>query len=137
VLLVEDNPDDVDLTLLAFEEAGVQGRVQVARDGVEALELLLGPGAGPLPVVVLLDLNLPRLHGLVVLERLRAHPRTELLPVVVLTTSTEEQDRLGSYRGRANSYVRKPVRYEDFVEALRQLGLYWLGLNVPPPPGGG
>lgn len=134
VLLVEDNADDADLTLLAFQEAGVHQRVQVARDGVEALELLLGPRAvARLPVVVLLDLNLPRLHGLEVLRRLRADPRTELLPVVILTTSAEEQDRLQGYRGRANSYVRKPVRYEDFVEAARQLGLYWLGLNVPPP----
>ncbi len=139
ILLVEDNPDDVDLTLRAFQRSRVRNRVVVAKDGVEALEYLFSTGAhanrqaGDMPEVVLLDLNLPRLHGLEVLKRLRADERTRLLPVVVLTSSIEEQDILRSYHLGANSYVRKPVDFAQFVEAARQLGLYWLILNERPP----
>lgn len=140
ILLVEDNPDDVDLTLRAFQRSHVRNKVIVARDGVEALDYLFSTGAhanrpaGELPEVVLLDLNLPKLHGLEVLKRLRADERTRLLPVVILTSSTEEQDIVRSYHLGANSYVRKPVDFAQFVDAARQLGLYWLVLNERPPP---
>ncbi|MCY1017824.1 response regulator [Pyxidicoccus sp. MSG2] len=139
ILLVEDNPDDADLTLRAFKRAGITTPVDVARDGVEALDYLLAQGAfesragKPLPVVVLLDLKLPRLDGHEVLRRIRADARTRLLPVVVLTSSVEEVDLVRGYGGGANSYVRKPVSYTEFVEAARQLGLYWLVLNHEPP----
>jgi CheY-like chemotaxis protein len=138
ILLVEDNPDDVDLTLRAFQRSRVRNEVIVARDGLEALDYLFSTGAyanrmGELPEVILLDLNLPKLHGLEVLKRLRADERTRLLPVVVLTSSTEEQDIVRSYHLGANSYVRKPVDFAQFVEAARQLGLYWLVLNKRPP----
>jgi len=135
ILLVEDNPDDVDLTLRAFRKNNILNEVVVARDGVEALHLLHDGGlAGRTPQFVLLDLKLPKLGGLELLERIRAHPLTARLPVVVLTSSTEETDLVASYDHGANSFIRKPVDFEQFVEAVRHLGLYWLVLNVAPPP---
>ena len=139
ILLVEDNPDDLELTQLALRAAKVANALVVARDGVEALDLLFGEGdrGGPLrPVVVLLDLKLPRIDGLQVLERIRGDARTRDLPVVVLTSSDEEEDRHRSYALHANSYVRKPVDFDRFQAAVRQLGLYWTVLNEPPPRAG-
>jgi two-component system response regulator len=136
ILLVEDNDDDADLTEMAFREANVSNPIVRARDGVEALRHLHGSdggGAAVLPVVVLLDLNLPRVGGLEVLKSIRTVDSTKHLPVVVLTSSDEDRDRLEAYAHFANSYVRKPVDYEDFVEASRRLGLYWTVTNVPPP----
>jgi CheY-like chemotaxis protein len=135
ILLVEDDPDDEALTLRALRRAQVGNAVLVARDGVEALDRLLGDGAGPreIPQVVLLDLKLPKIDGLEVLRRLRADERTRLLPVVVLTSSSEERDLVESYRLGANSYVRKPVDFGEFAEAVGRLGLYWLLVNQPPP----
>lgn len=139
ILLVEDNPDDEALTLRAFRKNNILNPVVVARDGEAALDYLFGTGghAGrdirEQPQVVLLDLKLPKIDGLEVLRRLRADPRTRLQPVVILTTSNEERDILSSYQLGANSYIRKPVDFEQFMEAVRQLGLYWLVLNVPPP----
>ena len=139
ILLVEDDPDNEALTLRALRRGGIQHTLVVARDGVEALDYLFGTGqhAGRdltvMPQLVLLDLKLPRLDGLAVLGRVRADARTRLLPVVILTSSDEERDRLEGYRNGANSYVRKPVDYGEFAEAVRQLGLYWLVLNEPPP----
>jgi two-component system, response regulator len=141
ILLVEDNPDDEALTLRALRKANVRNEVIVAHDGVEALDLLLGrsdpPGSDTalLPQVVLLDLKLPRIDGLEVLRRLRADERTRFLPVVILTSSNEEEDRIAGYKLGANSYVRKPVEFGHFADAVRQLGLYWLLLNEPPPRG--
>jgi two-component system response regulator len=135
ILLVEDNPDDVDLTLRAFRHAGIISPVQVVGDGVEAIDYLFAQGtyadraSRELPAVVLLDLKLPLLDGHEVLRRIRANPRTQLIPVVILTSSLEETDLRRSYREGANSYVRKPVSYTEFVEAARQLGHYWLVLN--------
>jgi two-component system response regulator len=139
ILLVEDNPDDVRLTLRAFQKNHIVNPVVVARDGVEALDYLFGPGADArdLPAVTLLDLKLPRVDGLEVLRRVRGEPRTRLLRVVVLTSSREEPDVLKSYALGANSYIRKPVDFEAFVTAVGQLGLYWLLLNEPPPPAEG
>jgi two-component system response regulator len=134
ILLVEDNPDDVELTLRVFKSHHVANEVVVARDGVEALDLLFGKDGQPprrLPSVVLLDLKLPRLDGLEVLRRVRAEPATAHLPVVIMTTSREERDIVTSYQLGANSYVQKPVEFEAFAEAIRFLGLYWLILNVP------
>jgi two-component system response regulator len=138
ILLVEDNPDDLELTQLALREAKVANGLVVARDGVEALDLLFRDAqGGPLrPVVVLLDLKLPRIDGLQVLERIRSDARTRDLPVVVLTSSDEEEDRHRSYALHANSYVRKPVDFDRFQAAVRQLGLYWTVLNEPPPRAG-
>jgi two-component system response regulator len=138
ILLVEDNPDDLELTQLALREAKVANALVVARDGVEALDLLFRDAqGGPLrPVVVLLDLKLPRIDGLQVLERIRSDARTRDLPVVVLTSSDEEEDRHRSYALHANSYVRKPVDFDRFQAAVRQLGLYWTVLNEPPPRAG-
>jgi two-component system response regulator len=139
VLLVEDNPDDVDLLLHAFKKNGLLNEIVVARDGVEAVEHLHGTGThpetalAPLPVVVILDLNLPRLSGFDVLRQLRAHERTRLLPVIVLTTSAEDRDVIEGYRLGANAYVQKPVVMEDFVIAAGRLGLFWLLVNVRPP----
>ena len=139
LLLVEDNPDDEALTLRAFAKNNIANEVVVARDGVEALDYLFGTGAYTgrdlrvQPQVILLDLKLPRIDGLDVLRRLRADERTTLLPVVILTTSKEEQDIIQSYRLGANSYIRKPVDFVQFIEAVRQLGLYWLVLNEAAP----
>lgn len=130
ILLVEDNPDDIDLTLRAFRKHDLADAVDVARDGEEALRVLAS--AATLPDVVLLDLKLPRIGGLDVLRQLRTAERTRLLPVVVLTSSTEEADLVRSYELGANSYVRKPIDFHDFVEAARQLGVYWLVLNRRP-----
>ena len=132
ILLVDDNPDDVALTLRALKQNNIGNPVHVAYDGEEALSRLLaeGPGTG-LPSLVLLDLNLPKVTGLEVLRRLRSVPRTRYLSVVVLTTSSEERDIVESYSLGANSYVRKPVVFSDFLEAVRLLGLYWLLINQP------
>lgn len=139
ILLVEDNDDDVALTLRAFKKNNIKNTVVVARDGVEALDYLFATGAhsgrdrNDLPQVVLLDLKLPRLEGLEVLRRIRADEGTRTLPIVILTSSKEEQDLIAGYRLGCNSYVRKPVDFDEFVEAARQLGLYWLLLNEAPP----
>lgn len=139
VLLVEDNPDDVTMILRTFRRNNILNQVVVARDGAEALDYLFGTGAyagrdtSIMPQVILLDLKLPKVDGLEVLRRLRADQRTALLPVVVLTSSDEERDILDSYKLGANSYVCKLVDFAQFSEAVRQLGLYWLLLNLPPP----
>jgi len=139
IMLIEDNPDDEALTVRALKKYKIVNEVVVARDGVEALEYLFGEGAHAgrdtreMPQVILLDLKLPKLDGLGVLRRLRADDRTKLLPVVILTSSNEEQDRVQGYGLGANSYVRKPVDFDQFVEAAKHLGLYWLVLNEPPP----
>ena len=139
ILLVEDDPDDQALALRALRQNNVLNGVVVAHDGAEALDYLFGTGpyAGRdtrvMPQVVLLDLKLPKIDGLEVLRRLRADERTRFLPVVILTSSKEEQDLLAGYQLAANSYIRKPVDFTQFSEAVRQLGLYWLVLNEPPP----
>jgi two-component system, response regulator len=139
ILLVEDNDDDAELTLKAFMAAKIANPIMRAHDGVEALDYLLGRGThagrdvSDVPAVVLLDLKLPRLSGLEVLKAVRADERTKHLPIVILTSSDEERDRLSAYDQFANSYVLKPVDYDQFVAAARQLGLYWMVLNVPPP----
>jgi two-component system response regulator len=139
ILLVEDNPDDELLTLRALKKTGVQNEVVVAHDGVEALDYLFasGPHAGRdptmMPQLILLDLKLPRVNGLEVLKRLRSDERTRLLPVVILSSSREQQDMLDSYGLGANSYVRKPVNFDQFVRAVELLRSYWLVLNEDPP----
>jgi hypothetical protein len=139
ILLVEDNPQDEMLVLRALRKANVVNRVDVARDGQQALDYLFREGdyAGlketELPTVILLDIGLPRISGLDVLERLRANERTSLLPVVILTSSDEERDRLKSYENGANSFVRKPVEFSEFAETVARLGVYWLVTNEPPP----
>jgi two-component system response regulator len=139
ILLVEDNPDDEALTLRALNKNNIKNDVVVARDGAEALDYLFGTGkyAGRdtalMPQVVLLDLKLPKIEGLEVLRRVRADERTKLLPVVILTSSNEDQDRIAGYGLGANSYVRKPVDFSQFLDAARHLGLYWLVLNEAPP----
>ena len=138
ILLVEDNPQDEMLALRALGKVNLANDVIVVRDGQQAIDYLFREGEfadreGPdLPAVVLLDLGLPRLGGLEVLERLRADPRTELLPVAILTSSYEEQDRLQSYRNGANSFVRKPLDFAEFAEAVSQVGVYWMAVNDPP-----
>jgi two-component system response regulator len=140
ILLVEDNPDDVSLTLRALKKNKILNEVVVVNDGVQALEYLFGTGAyadrdvNVMPQLILLDLKLPRLEGLEVLRRLRSDERTRLLPVVMLTSSDEEPDITDSYKLGANSYIRKPVDFAQFTEAVQQLGLYWLVLNQGPPP---
>jgi two-component system response regulator len=139
ILLVEDNPDDELLTLRAFQKNNILNEVVVARDGVEALDYLFATGAyverdsTDTPQIVLLDLKLPKLGGLDVLRKMRAEPLTKLLPVIILTTSNEQSDVLSGYELGANSYIRKPVDFTQFVESVRQLGLYWLMLNQAPP----
>ncbi|MBM4308146.1 MAG: response regulator [Deltaproteobacteria bacterium] len=139
ILLVEDNPDDEALTLRALKKNNILNEVIVARDGVEALDYLFGTGkyAGRdlnnMPQVILLDLKLPKIDGMEVLRRLRADKRTKLLPVVILTSSKEERDLINGYKLGANSYIRKPVDFDQFREAIKQLKLYWLVLNEPPP----
>lgn len=139
ILLVEDNPQDEMLALRALSKVNLLNQVDVVRDGQQAIDYLFQQGefadlAGhPLPAVVLLDLGLPRLSGLDVLERLRAEPRTQFLPVAVLTSSDEERDRVQSYMNGANSFVRKPLDFAEFVAAVQQVGVYWLALNEPSP----
>lgn len=139
ILLVEDNPDDEELTLRALRQNNIMNEVIVARDGVEALDYLFCQGAhagrDPLqrPAIVMLDLKLPKIDGMEVLRRIRADERTRLLPVVILTSSKEEQDLVNGYRLGANSYIRKPVDFKQFVDTVGKLGLYWLVLNEAPP----
>lgn len=139
ILLVEDNPDDEELTLRALHKNNILNEVTVVRDGAEALDYLFcreaytGRDPCQAPAVILLDLKLPKVDGLEVLKRLRADERTQRLPVVILTSSKEEQDLVNGYRLGANSYIRKPVDFNRFMEAVRQLGFYWLVLNEPPP----
>jgi DNA-binding response OmpR family regulator len=143
ILLVEDNPDDEDLTVRALRQNNIVNEIIVAHDGAEALEYLFGTGkfagrdVNMMPEVVLLDLKLPKIDGLEVLKRMRANDQTALLPVVILTSSTEERDLMNGYKLGANSYIRKPVDFVQFTEAVRQLKLYWLVLNEPPPYNGG
>jgi two-component system response regulator len=139
ILLVEDNPDDEELTLLAFRNNRIANPIHIARDGAEALDFLFRKGAyadrdpRSNPRLVLLDLKLPKIGGLEVLRRLRAEPATQALPVVVLTTSNQDEDIVNSYRFGANSFIRKPVEFGKFNEAIRELGYYWLLLNEVPP----
>jgi two-component system, response regulator len=142
ILLVEDNPDDVKLTERALKKSHVLNKLIVVKDGVEALDYLFGTGSwanrnlNDMPQVILLDLKLPRIDGLEVLKRIREDIRTKLLPVVILTSSKEEKDIINGYSLGANSYIRKPVNFNQFADAVHQLGLYWLVLNEPPPGDG-
>ncbi|MBI3910286.1 MAG: response regulator [Armatimonadetes bacterium] len=142
ILLVEDNPDDEMLTVRALRRSNVLNEVVVAHDGAEALDYLFGAGVcsgrdpSQTPELILLDLKLPKIDGLEVLRRLRADARTKILPVVILTSSNEERDLVGAYTQGANSYIRKPVDFAQFADAVQQLGLYWLVLNEPPPATG-
>jgi CheY-like chemotaxis protein len=142
ILLVEDNPNDEELTLRALRKANIANEVAIARDGQEALDFLFGTGkyAGrelpTMPAVVLLDLKLPKLDGIDVLQRIRADPRTKLVPVVVLTSSSEDEDMVRSYQSGANSYVRKPIEFSAFANAVTQLGMYWVLINQIPPSRG-
>jgi two-component system response regulator len=139
ILLVEDNPDDAALTLRAFKRSHVMNEIAVVRDGIEALDYLFARGDyggradAPLPTLVILDLKLPKLDGLGVLKAIRGDERTRLLPVVILTSSKEEQDLISGYSLGANSYVRKPVDFNEFLEAVKVLGIYWLMMNQSPP----
>jgi two-component system, response regulator len=134
IVLVEDNEDDIVLTRRALSRNKIGNPLVIARDGAEALELLLGANGDSInPAIILLDLQLPKVDGLSVLKRLRADPRTSLTPIVVLTSSKAEQDVIAGYNLRANSYIRKPVDFDQFTEAVRQIGMYWLLLNEPPP----
>ncbi|KAF0159419.1 MAG: response regulator receiver [Syntrophaceae bacterium] len=139
ILLVEDNPDDVELTLRAFKQNNIFNKVIVAKDGVEGLDYLLGRGiyakrdVTDLPVVTLLDLKLPKIDGMEVLKTIRQNEATRLLPVIILTSSSQEADLVNGYKLGANSYVRKPVDFNQFVEAIKSLGLFWLIWNEPPP----
>ncbi|MCK6544369.1 response regulator [Myxococcota bacterium] len=138
ILLVEDNPQDEMLIMRVLRKVNLANRVDVARDGQQALDYLFREGEfagrpGPdLPTIVILDINLPRVNGLEVLERLRADPRTELVPIVMLTSSDEDRDRLRSYESGANSFVRKPLDFGEFAETVARLGVYWLAVNEPP-----
>jgi two-component system, response regulator len=134
ILLVEDNPDDVELTLRAFKQHNLTNEIIVARDGAEAEERLYGEERRiPLPALILLDLKLSKLNGLEILKSLREHTSTALVPVVILTSSVEEEDIISAYESGANSYIRKPVDFSDFVAAIKQVGMYWLLINQPPP----
>ncbi len=139
ILLVEDNPDDITLTLRALKKNSIFNEVVVAKDGVEALDYLFGTGiyagrdTSVMPVVTLLDLKLPKIDGFEVLKRVRSNERTKLIPIVILTSSKEERDLINGYSLGANSYIRKPVDFEQFTEAIRELGLYWILINEPPP----
>jgi two-component system response regulator len=139
ILLVEDNPDDVELTLRAFKKNNISNNIIVAKDGVEALDYLFGKGiyAGrdvkDMPIVTLLDLKLPKIDGMEVLKTIRQNDLTKLLPVIILTSSAQEIDLVNGYKMGANSYVRKPVDFNKFVEAIKSLGLFWLVWNEPPP----
>lgn len=138
ILLVEDTPDDAELTVMSLKQSGLLNEVVMAEDGVEALDYLFGRGcyagrdAQDTPALVLLDIKMPRLDGIEVLQQLRADKRTSVLPVVILTTSTEDQDLVRAYESGANAYVRKPVSLAQFQEAVRQLGLFWILTNEPP-----
>ena len=142
ILLVEDNPDHELLTVRALKKNNIADGLVIARDGAEALDFLFGTGEhtgrdmSQMPGVILLDLQLPKIGGLEVLRRLRSDRRTQLLPVVILTSSDEERDMISGYKFGANSYIRKPVEFENFIEATRQLGVYWLNLNEAPPKTG-
>jgi two-component system response regulator len=142
ILLVEDNPNDEELTLRALRKANIANEVFVARDGQEALDYLFSTGSraghepATMPAVVLLDLKLPKLNGIDVLHRIRADPRTKLIPVVVLTSSSEDEDMVRSYQSGANSYVRKPIEFSAFANAVTQLGMYWVLINQIPPSRG-
>lgn len=129
ILLVEDNADDEQLTLRAMRHSEIPNIIRVARDGAEALEFLFGPDAR-LPDLILMDLKLPKVSGLEVLERIRKEPTTKTIPIVILTSSDEERDIVESYNLRANSYIRKPVDFDEFIDAVKQLGLYWLSMNM-------
>jgi CheY-like chemotaxis protein len=137
ILLVEDNPDDVELTLRAFKKYNLANEITVARDGEEALEILFNTQRdflrGKRPELILLDLKLPKVEGLEVLRQIKSHPQTQPIPIVVLTSSREEDDLIKSYQLGVNSYIRKPVNFDKFIEVVKQLGLYWLILNEPPP----
>lgn len=134
VLLIEDNDDDIELTRRAFARNHILNEIVVARDGAEASALLFSEERErPLPQFILLDLKLPKISGLELLERIRSDPRTGLIPTVILTSSKQDEDLLAGYRLGVNSYVRKPVDFNEFVEAVRQVGLYWLVINQPPP----
>ena len=139
ILLVEDNPDDVELTLRAFKKNNIMNEVVVKRDGAEALDFFFGKdgvagkGNNGLPVVILLDLKLPKIDGLEVLKKLRADERTKLVPIVILTSSKEQSDIVNGYNLGCNSYIRKPVDFNQFADAVKQVGLYWLILNEVPP----
>lgn len=141
ILLVEDNPSDIGLTQRAFQKNGISNKLVIADDGQEALDYLFGTGAhagrnmAEMPVVILLDLKLPRIDGLEVLRRLRADSRTRRIPVVILTSSSEEQDIAAGYDLGTNSYIRKPVDFHQFADVIKQLGMYWLVTNQPPPNG--
>ena len=139
ILLVEDNPDDIELTRRAFHKNAIANNLVVAHDGIEALDYLFCRGTydsrnvKETPRLILLDLKLPKMDGLQVLENLRANEYTKLVPVVILTSSKEEQDLISGYKNGANSYVRKPINFNEFVDAVRNIGLYWLLINEPPP----
>jgi two-component system response regulator len=135
ILLVEDNPDDVVLTQRAFRKANIANEIHVVTDGAAALDYLLGDtrGVDDLPCLVLLDLKLPKVGGLDVLDKIRADERTRCIPVVILTSSKQDEDLIAGYTKGANSYIRKPIEFEKFVEVVGQLGMYWLVLNEPPP----
>jgi two-component system response regulator len=138
ILLVEDNPKDQELIMRALAKSSIPNRVVIAHDGVEALDYLLGKGVHDgrdpeLPAFVILDLKLPKVDGIEVLRRIRADARTKLLPAIILTSSKQDEDRLAGYNSGANSYVQKPVEFTQFSNAVSQLGIYWLGVNEPPP----